>query len=90
MTRRKYRCAVGLSYSNRSGEVPLTTICEQNFSADEIVRLAHRFGVPVVEKPELARALQKLGADREIPEHLYEAVATVLYEIEQASKRSGQ
>jgi flagellar biosynthetic protein FlhB len=47
-----------------------------------IRELADRFDVPIVEEPPLARALYANVEEREqIPQELYQAVATILAEI---------
>lgn len=80
-----YRRAVGLGYDERRGAAPHVTVNGEELSADEIVRVARRFGVPVVERKELAEALGGLDADQEIPPDLYEAVAVLLHELERRS-----
>ena len=78
----RYRSAVSLEYEAGRDAAPRVGVKSPAFSADELVRLARRFGVPVVERPELARALQAVDGDAEIPEELFEAVAVVLHQIE--------
>ncbi|MBX7136694.1 MAG: EscU/YscU/HrcU family type III secretion system export apparatus switch protein [Oligoflexia bacterium] len=74
-----HKLAVGLSYG---GCAAPSLSCRGEFlAADEIVRLARRFGVSVVEHPELARALDPLELDQEIPRELFEAVAVLLAEL---------
>jgi len=75
-----FRLAVGLQYNGV--EAPLVTLKGADDLADQAVKLARRFAVPVVCRPELARGLHCLEVDKEIPEALYEAVAVVLNEIE--------
>ena len=72
--------AVGLSYDKQAA--PTVSVKGMYLSADEMVKLAKRFGVPVVEKAELAQVLEGLDIDQEIPEDLYEAVATILHQID--------
>jgi type III secretion system FlhB-like substrate exporter len=45
------------------------------------VALAKRYGVPVVERPELAEALSEVELDQEVPAHLFEVAASLLVEI---------
>lgn len=77
----QYKIAVGLSY-NGGDDTPSVDINEQRLSADEVVKIARRYGIPVVEKPELAAALADVEVGTDIPEDLYEAVALLLSEIE--------
>lgn len=83
----KYLMAVGLRYGGKLDEVPTLSVNEENLAADEVVRIARRFGIPVMERPALSRALHSLETEAEVPEHLFEAVAAVLHEIEVGSRR---
>ena len=85
--RSKYKLAVGLQYSGKRDDAPTLAVNEENLAADEVVRIAKRFGIPVIEKPELTEALHTLETDTEVPSHLFEAVAAVLFEIEQLQRR---
>jgi flagellar biosynthesis protein len=49
--------------------------------ADEMVRLARRFGVPVVEREDIAQSLAPLQVDEQIPAELFEAAAALLAEV---------
>ena len=82
MKKRAFKRAFGLEYGNKDLEAPIVSIRDAQISADEIVRIARRYNVPVVEKKELAAALENVELDNEIPQHLYEAVAIVLNSIE--------
>jgi len=77
----RYKLAVGLEYDEKDSDAPVVGTKGEYFSADEIVKIAKRFGIPVVEKPELARALKSLEENESIPEELFEAVAIVLNEL---------
>ena len=84
----QYKVAVGLRYDAGQEEVPTLNINGQHLLADQLVKIARRYGIPVVERADLARALNLMQVDSSIPEHLFEAVATVLNEIEKnAAKR---
>lgn len=91
----KYRLAVGLQYGGAENEVPSISINAAAGDADQVIKIARRFGVPVIEKPALARSLHALEQDQQIPEELFEAVAAVLNQIEShtgglgSRKRSG-
>ena len=78
----RFRRVVGLEYRASKQSVPAVAVQGDHLMADEIVRVARRFGIPVVERPELAQALSGMSLDEQIPERLYEAVAVVLREIE--------
>lgn len=77
-----YKIAVGLEYSGESDDTPTLSLKGEQIVADEIIKLAKRFGIPVVEEDALADALQHHEIDQEIPEELYHAVAVVLHTLE--------
>ena len=81
-----YKTAIGLEYDPNSDDAPIVGVKGELLSADEIVKLAKRFGVPVVEKPELAQALLPLDVEDSIPEDLFETVAGVFGEIKKLGR----
>lgn len=86
MTLKKRTCAlfehaVGLSYEESSDEAPQVIVKAEGRDADEVVRLAHRYGVPVVEKGEISEMLSGIPLDESIPQDLYEAVALIISEL---------
>lgn len=85
LRKERYSTAVALRYGvaeQRSGVAPLVTTSGRGEEADEIVRVARRFGIPVVEDGRVARLLQSLPRDIPIPPALFEAVAILLHRIE--------
>jgi type III secretion system FlhB-like substrate exporter len=68
-------------------QAPTLAISGDALDADEIVRIAKRYGVPVVDRAPLAQALSGLETGATIPEVLYRAVAVVLAELEARAKR---
>ncbi|MEW9889571.1 MAG: EscU/YscU/HrcU family type III secretion system export apparatus switch protein [Candidatus Symbiodolus clandestinus] len=63
------------------GETPLPQVIEKGVDqqAEQMIALAIRFSVPVVEDVSLARQLlQEVEVDHYIPEHLFEPVAALL------------
>ena len=84
----RHKIAVGLVYDSQTADAPSVGVKGAELLADEVVRLARRFGVPVVERPALARGLSGLEIDEPIPEELYQAAALVLTELEQNGRRS--
>lgn len=78
----QYKNAIALQYSEHQDDAPSVSLKGQNLVADDLVKLAKRYGVPIVEKPELAAALSQVEIDQEIPEGLFEAVAVLLREID--------
>lgn len=81
-----YRRAVSLEYTESGDGAPRVNAKGDNLVADHIVKIARRFGVPVVEKGEMARALSSVPLDQEIPEPLFEAVAVMLQELKRTVK----
>jgi flagellar biosynthetic protein FlhB len=74
--------AVALSYDPGEAPAPRVMLKGMRKRALRIRELADRFDVPIVEEPPLARALYANVEEREqIPQELYQAVATILAEI---------
>ncbi len=86
MKKKKYQKAVGLRYDACDDSAPAVSVKGEAFEADEITKIANRFGVPVVGRPELAASLSQVQEGESIPEELYEAVAIILSGIENAKK----
>ena len=84
----QFRSAVALDYPDNDDRAPTIAIKGEYTHADTIVGYARRFGVPVIERPELARALLELSTGEEIPEDMFEAVAHVLNEISNEISRT--
>ncbi len=78
----QYTRAIALQYEDSETEAPTVTVKGETYSADEVVKIARRYGIPVVENPSLAKALQNTELDSEIPEELFQAVATLLNNID--------
>jgi type III secretion system FlhB-like substrate exporter len=83
-----YRRAVALRYRGEHDLAPQVTAAGQRIEADLLVRLASRYGVPVVNDPALAQALESVPVDQQIPKELYKAVATVLSRLERGRSSS--
>ena len=74
--------AVALSYDPGEAPAPRVMLKGMRKRALRIRELAAQFDVPIVEEPPLARALYANVDEREqIPQELYQAVATILAEI---------
>ncbi len=82
MKQSEYSLAIALEYNQESNKAPLLSAKEEQRMADEVVKIARRFGIPVVENDELASALSVAKEETEIPEELYEAVAILIHELE--------
>ena len=71
--------AVALQYERGSSEAPKVLVKGSDLMALRIREIAEESGVPVVERPPLARALYRdVDEGQEIPFELYQAVAEVL------------
>lgn len=70
--------AVALNYNRAKDAAPHIVAKGAELMARQIRELATEAGVPIMRDIPLARALYELEIDEEVPEGLYEAVATVL------------
>jgi len=87
----KTRVAAGIHYDQEGESAPLLGVKGEGEVAEQIIKLAERFGVPVVEDNQTAQLLLKLPIDQEISPELYEAVAIILHQIDQAdAKETGE
>jgi flagellar biosynthetic protein FlhB len=83
--------AVALRYGFDSSATPVVVAKGKNYLALRIRAIARESGVPLVENPLLAQALYKsVDVGREIPPHLYRAVAEVLAYIYKLTKTHGR
>ena len=93
--RRRARHEAGaLRYDPASDTAPKLVAKGKGVVADRILETARRHGIPVQEDASLAQTLVALELFREIPPHLYFAVAEVLaflYRLsdERRAKRNG-
>lgn len=76
--RANHAVAVGLRYRDGKADTPAVEVKGEALLADQIVRLARRYGVPVIEDRELAKALHSVELDHEIPPSLFKPVAIIL------------
>ncbi|HMJ13262.1 MAG TPA: EscU/YscU/HrcU family type III secretion system export apparatus switch protein [Polyangiaceae bacterium] len=72
--------AVALHYVEEADEAPRVVAQGAGDLARRMIEAAHAYGVPVIRDVPVARALSELEVGDEIPELLYEAVATILRE----------
>ena len=68
--------AVALEYGLR--KTPVVSTKGSGELAEQIIEEAHRQGIYVTHDPKLAGLLGDLKIDKEIPKHLYTAVAVIL------------
>ncbi|HHY47686.1 MAG TPA: flagellar biosynthesis protein FlhB [Firmicutes bacterium] len=82
--------AVALKYDSRTMKAPRVVAKGARLLCERIKEIARNNGVPVVENPPLAQALYKsVDIGREIPVHLYKAVAEVLAYVFYLNKLKG-
>lgn len=81
--------AVALRYDEATMSAPRVVAKGQELLAQRIRELAQQFGVPIVQRPPLARALY-VGVDvgQEVPPAFYRAVAEVLAYVYQLSRKA--
>ena len=71
--------AVALRYETKTMESPVVVAKGADHLAEKIREIARAYGVPIIRRPELARALYStVEPGNPIPENLYVAVAQVL------------
>jgi type III secretion protein U len=81
--------ATALRYASDDEAAPRVIAQGEGELARRMIDAAHAYGVPVVRDVPVARALQELEVGDEIPEALYEAVATILKEVWESSTEAG-
>ena len=81
MTKKDLFQAVALGFPD-GGESPPAVMARGEFDlAAYMVSVARKYGIPVVEKPELCGALEGVEVGQTIPQKLFEAAAALLVEI---------
>lgn len=83
--------AIALKYDQANGNAPVVVAKGMDLVALRIREIAGEHGIPIIERPPLARALYRLcDVGQEIPEQFYNAVAEILayvYELTGKSRR---
>lgn len=82
--------AVAIKYSDKQDEVPTLVAKGVGRAAKNIISEANSLGLVVIRNVPLARDLQWLEIDEEIPEHLYDAVAEVLLFVHELNQKYGE
>jgi flagellar biosynthesis protein len=68
--------AVALKYDGKSA--PKVTAKGEGLSAEQIVALAEKHGIPMQTEPQLAQVLAQIPLGDDIPRELYVAVAEII------------
>jgi flagellar biosynthesis protein len=76
-----YFQAFALGFPDGEDAPPALTARGEYGLADEMVRMARRFGIPVVERDDVAESLAPLELDQRIPPELFEVAAALLVEV---------
>ena len=73
--------AFALGFPEGDGSPP-SVVARGEFNAAEfMVAVARKYGIPIVEKPEMCGMLEELEVGQSIPVSLFEAAAALLVEI---------
>lgn len=80
--------AVAIKYQDGVDKVPLLIAKGTGKLAKSLILDAHAHAVPIIRNVPLARDLQWLTINEEIPEHLYDSVAEVLIFIHELSQKN--
>ena len=70
--------AVALAYDPAAGGLPQITAKGSGELAEELIRLAVQYGIPIKYDPDLIQILSKLEIGENLPEEVYLAVAEIL------------
>lgn len=73
---RKDKTSIALKYDGNGA--PTITATGRGCVGEEIIELAHKSNVPIIEDAKLVSLLAKVPLGEEIPEELYRAVAEIL------------
>lgn len=68
--------AVALRYDGQ--HAPKVTAKGEGISAEQILEIAEKHGIPLQNEPELARILAQVPLGEEIPQELYLAIAEII------------
>jgi flagellar biosynthetic protein FlhB len=84
--------AVALRYDAKTMDAPVLLAKGADYLAEKIIRIAQSYGIPIIRRPEVARAIYaSVQPGQTIPEAFYVAVAEVLamlYRLRQKKKRT--
>lgn len=83
--------AIALQYDSATMHAPKVLAKGQDFMALRIRQLAIEAGVPIIERPPLARAMYKMvDVGQEVPEQFYSAIAEILAYVYELSGKARQ
>jgi len=79
--------ATAIEYDRERDPAPRVTARGRGLTAEKIIELATKHGVPIKEDPVLAQILSRLDIDEEIPPELYKVVAEILAFVYSVNER---
>lgn len=81
MSQSKVFQAFALGFPRGEGSPPAVMARGEFDAAAFMVSVARKYGIPIVEKPEMCSMLEEVEVGQSIPESLFEAAAALLVEI---------
>lgn len=84
----KPRRAASLRYNQEQDFAPVVSAAGKGYIAEEIIKVAEKSNIPIVEDTSLAEILAELNINEYIPEELYQLVAEVFAFIYQTDKKT--
>lgn len=89
--KKSFKSAAAIFYEGSDrDEIPLVLASGEGQIADQMVRLARRYNVPVIEQNEIAETLVKLPLGSPIPQRFFQAVAAIFRGIRIAGRSKNQ
>lgn len=82
MNAKKSSSAVALSYDATQMSAPQVSLQGKSYTAEKILSLARRYGIPMHRNQKLVEKLADLSLDQEIPQDLYQTVAEILHGLD--------
>ena len=79
--------ATAIEYDRERDPAPRVTARGRGLTAEKIIEIATKHGVPIKEDPALAQILSRLDIDEEIPPDLYKVVAEILAFVYSVNER---
>jgi len=86
MNKINYQQSIGIALNSKHN-VPFISLNEESFQADEVVKIAQRYGIPIIEDSSCVDILSEFDLDDDIPYDLYEAMLALLDGIDLALKK---
>jgi type III secretion system FlhB-like substrate exporter len=90
MSQTKVFQAFALGFPRGDASPPAVMARGEFDAAAFMVSVARRYGIPIVEKPEMCAMLEEVEVGQSIPESLFEAAAALLVEIGALGKPSAR